>query len=67
MHMLIPNKWVEIVDMCRSKEASRRPLCGTLRPNSNLSGKNHGIMRICVTSPNCIVTLKRHVSYQFLF
>ena len=43
------------------KETSRRPLCGTLRQNSNLSGKNHGIMWICVTSPNCIVTLRRRV------
>ena len=63
------------------KETSRRPLCGTLRTNSNLVGEDHGIKRICVSFPCCIETLRgyvshflscveileRHVSYHFLF
>ena len=49
------------------KEASKRPLCGLPKPNSNLSGEDHGIMKICVTFPICIETLRRHVSYHFLF
>ena len=63
------------------KETSRRPLCGTLRPNSNLVGEDHGIMRTCVSLPccietlrgyvshssSCVETLERHVSYHFLF
>ena len=48
------------------KEISRRPLCGTLRPNSNLVGEDHGIMMICVSFSFCIETLRRNVSL-FLF
>ncbi len=41
------------------KEASKRPLCGLPKPNSNLSGEDHGIMRICVLSfPILIVTIE---------
>ena len=49
------------------KETSRRPLCGTLRPNSNLVGEDYGIKRICVSFLSCVETLERHVSYHFLF
>ena len=48
------------------KEASKRPLCGLPKPNSNLSGEDHGIMRTCVSFPFCIETLRRYVSH-FLF
>lgn len=47
------------------KEASKIPLCGLLKPNSNLSGEDHRIIRICVSFPICIETLRRHVSYHF--
>ena len=40
-------------------EASKRPLCGLLRPNSNLDGENHGIITICVSFPISIITLRR--------
>ena len=45
------------------KETSRRPLCGTLRTNSNLVGEDHGIMRTCVSLPCFIETLKGYVSH----
>ena len=48
------------------KEASKRPLCGLPKSNSNLSGEDHGIMRTCVSFPFCIETLRRYVSH-FLF
>ena len=48
------------------KEASKRLLCGLPKPNSNLSGEDHGIMRTCVSFPFCIETLRRYVSH-FLF
>ena len=43
------------------KESSKRPLCGLPKPNSNLSGEDHGIMRICVSFPICTETLRRRV------
>ena len=45
------------------KETSRRPLCGTLRPNSNLVGEDYGIKRICVSLSCCIETLRGYVSH----
>ena len=45
------------------KEASKRPLCGLPKPNSNLSGEDHGIMRTCVSFPCCIETLRGYVSH----
>ena len=48
------------------KEASKISLCGLPKPNSNLSGEDHGIIRICVSFPFCIETLRRYESH-FLF
>ena len=45
------------------KEASKRPLCGLPKRNSNLSGEDHGIMRTCVSFSFCIETLRRYVSH----
>ena len=45
------------------KETSRRPLCGTLRSNSNLVGEDNGIMRTCVSFACCIETLRGYVSH----
>lgn len=65
--MLIPNKWDEILTCVGQKEISRRPLCDLPKPNSNLSGEDYGIMRICVSFPIRIETLTRHMPYNFLF
>ena len=43
------------------KEASKRPLCGLPKPNSNFSGEDHGIMRICVSFLIFIESLKTRV------
>ena len=48
------------------KEASKRPLYGLPKPNSNLSGEDHEIIRTCVPFPFCIETLRRYVSH-FIF
>lgn len=44
-----------------NKEASKRPLCGLPKPNSNLSREDQWIMRICVSFPICIEALRRCV------